>query len=161
MPGRKKKDDTVETIPVEETETQQQAFDRLSTNLTSTFEKGFEKLQQALLNMATPAPVPAAEPQHPKRTADDGIEGPNTRNKALRQVYNPPNKKGKDTNTQKGKAKASCTQSQAQRELDATNEEQPDVTHIGATSGSHLAFANVNNNTNTTVERLCDEPVAH
>lgn len=143
MPAKKKKTDTVEQVPEEAPETQEEAFVRLSNNLTSTFEKGFEKWQQALINMATPAPVAAPIAQPEKRTAEEQIQGPNTRNKALRPVYNPETKKGKETTTAKGKAK--CNRAQPQRQADAIDVEQQDVMPLGTTSGSHLAFANVNN----------------
>lgn len=97
--------------------------------------------------MATPAPPPVTVAQTEKRTADDEIQGPNTRNKALRPAYNPEPKKGKESNTAKGKAKSNRAQSQ--RQADAIDVEQTDVTPPSATSGSHLAFGNVNNSSST------------
>lgn len=143
MPGRKKKDNTIEETPQETPETQEQAFDRLSNNLTSTFEKGFEKLQQALLNMATPAPAPAVATEQAKRAVEENIQGPNTRNKALRPAYNPAPTAKKDTAP--NKAKSQKTKGNTRQQEDAMDVHQHDVVHLGTASGGHVGFSNVNN----------------
>lgn len=143
MPGRKKKATPEEQVPEDTPETQQDAFNRLSNRLTSTFEQGFEKLQQALHNMATPAPAPATHLQSPKRPAEDQIQGPNTRNKGLRPLYNPKDKE--KTAPKQGKGRLKKTATQTQRQADAIDVEQNDIMHLGATSGGHFSTSDVNN----------------
>lgn len=143
MPAKKKNQTSQQETPEETPETQAQAFDRLSTNLTSTFEKGFEKLQHALLNMARPQTSDAADGTAAKRQAEEATPGPNTRNKALRSVYNPTNKSGEEIQppTKKSKAKPR----NAKPSADAMDVDNSDVTCTATTSGGHVAFPNVNN----------------
>lgn len=139
MPGKRKNTNTEEQVPVDDRDTQQEAFDKLSNKLTATFESGFEKLQQALLSMAAPAPAP----QPAKTTVEDDISGPNTRNKALRAVYNPKETTKPPPKQPKGKSNRNATQTR--RQADAMDVEQNDVMHLGTTSAGHLDSPNVNN----------------
>lgn len=78
-----------------------------------------------------------------KRSAEENIQGPNTRNKAQRPVYNPETNPGKETKATKSKAKPKSRN--AQRKEDAIDVEQSDVTCDELTSGGHIAFTDVNN----------------
>lgn len=84
MPGKKKKTTTVEQQIEEPIDPQQAAFKRLLVNLTSTFEKGFEKLQQALINNMAPQPAPPMQTTPAQQQPNSVQQGYNTRNKALR-----------------------------------------------------------------------------
>lgn len=142
MPARKKKNTQEEQIPEETPDPQQEAFEKLSNKLTATFESGFEKLQQALINMATPALPQAADTQPQKRPAEDEIHGPNTRNKAMRPAYNP--KEPTKVTGKQAKGKSNKTPAQTRRQEDAVDAEQTELVHLGTTSAAHLEIPNVN-----------------
>lgn len=142
MPAKKGKRTNNEDQPEEQVDPQEAAFERLSTRLTSTFEQGFEKLQQALVNMA-PKPAPEAQTAIPQQqTQDPPPVGYNTRNKALRPLYNPPVQqlpvKPKPKKQTTGKSAT------ARQQKDAMDVAVPEVTHTSQASAHHLAMPNVN-----------------
>lgn len=146
MPGRKGKKTTPPQEVAEQADPQHEAFERLSDKLTATFAQGFDKLQQAIVDMASKTAAQVNDSQQQKRPADTQSSGYNTRNKDLRPLYNPepapPQKKSKKKPT---KPAAAASRSEDAIEVDHTdvtipqsNAQQPPV--------RHCADVNKNNN---------------
>lgn len=145
MPSKKGKKTTNVQVVQEPKDPQEEAFERLSDRLTTTFAQGFDKLQQAIVNMAAqPAPLNNPSPK-PKRTSDETVVGYNTRNKNLRSLYNhtmdPPQKKPKKQQPKPAKPPATAT-----RPADAIDVNQPDVPIPASSAPTSSAghYSNVN-----------------
>lgn len=129
MPGRKAKKTPAEQPPQDHPDTQNEAFEKLSEKLTATFVQGFDKLQQAIVNMAEQSAAQPRDAPQQKRQATDDIQGYNTRNKALRPIYNPPEELPR-TKTKKAPKKPAAAAGKSQ---DAIAVDTSDVTVIPAT----------------------------
>lgn len=67
MPGKRGKKNTDQQTPQDPWDPQEEAFERLSDKLTATFSQGFDKLQQALVNIAEQAASQSKDSSQPKR----------------------------------------------------------------------------------------------
>lgn len=142
MPAKKNKKNTDEQETVETVDPQQAAFEKLSATLTTTFEQGFEKLQQALVNMAPRPPAATEPPATDNQQQENPHGGYDTRNKALRPLYNPPAKQP----PVKAKPKKPPTKKAAPitHEQDAMEIDPPEVTYQAQPSVGHVEFPKVN-----------------
>lgn len=99
MPGTRSKKTPPNQTPPDPKDAQAEAFERLSEKLTATFSQGFEKMQEAIVNMAQKTTAQQTEISNQKRQAEPEFAGYDTRNKDLRPFYNPepvpPQKKSK------------------------------------------------------------------
>lgn len=143
MPGTRSKKNTPDQTIQDPKDTQEQAFERLSDKLTASFAKGFDEIQEAIVNMAQQTAAQQTEFLQQKRNAAPEPTGHDTRNKNLYPLYNPdpapPQKKSKK--------KPAKTQPAAAAQAEAIDIEHPDVS-IPATTAPYTSVGhcrNINN----------------
>lgn len=78
MPAKKSKKTPPQDEVQEQLDPQQEAFEKLSDKLTATFAQGFDKLQQAIVDMAGKVATQAIDSQQQKRPAEPESSGYNT-----------------------------------------------------------------------------------